>query len=495
MVSFLYVGDRRLMLSGKSRFIQLGLALGAIVWIASCAAFMRIQREGVSFFTAWTRSESKSEAEDVTSDQAEGEVTESETLEDTFSPVEIVELTAEEHFQSAIDAFESDHPEEAREHFNKALERLSEKELSLETHFELATLYLTRVNGNGNGNGHDAIELVNPDTVEPGRPDFSETFSIPENLPTVEAIIDSVTKGDREGFQAGLDRMAFYQEEIRRLIQEEDMPEELVILPLVESSYDIRTTSRRGARGLWQFMPSTARKYRLNQNPKDRAYLEERLDLDKSTRAAMRYLRDLYNLFGSWELALSGYNWGERNVSEMMLKHYSRDYWNIRGAPSKTFPKETRRYIDKVYAFALIARDPEKYGFEIGRSPFPPTEQITVKPEHGDLNEIARECLRDPEVLRLLNPELTLGRTPPAHEEYTIAIPRGTRVLFEVALAENRIGRRPLSEGVHNYVIRRGDTLISIAKRYGTSVQAIRDANGLRGHLIIAGKTLQIPIN
>ncbi len=479
------------------RIIQLGIAIGAALWIASCAAFSKLQTEGISFFSSLNKKDS--EVTEPSGEKPDIDVQLSETSEETSeetSPVtETAKLSPEEYFQSAIEAWESDRRDEARENFQKAVAALSEKDLPLETYFELGTLYLARLNGNGKQNGNGIEEISIENTTATGAPDYFDTFNIPEDIPSIEAIVEDVMNGDKKGFQAGLNRMAFYEPEIRRLIREEGMPEELIVLPLVESSYEVQTTSRRGAKGLWQFMPSTGHKYNLNNNPEDRPYLDERLDWEKSTQAAMRYLKDLYSLFGSWDLALSGYNWGERNVSEMMLKHYTRDYWRLRGSPGRTFPKETRRYIDKVYAFALIAQDPEKYGFEPGRSPYPKTEKILVKPEYGDLKEIARVCKYEPEVLKVLNAELILGHSPPSRDEYEITVPAGTRVLYEVALAENRLGRRPVSASVHDYTIRRGDTLISIARRYGTSVQAIRDANGLRGHLIIAGKTLKVPVN
>ncbi|OGP73106.1 MAG: hypothetical protein A2Y80_00765 [Deltaproteobacteria bacterium RBG_13_58_19] len=174
-------------------------------------------------------------------------------------------------------------------------------------------------------------------------------------------------------FQTYLARSGRYLPMIRRIFREYALPQDLVYLALVESGFSPLARSPAGAVGLWQFIEGTARRYNLKVDN----WVDERLDPEKATRAAARYLKDLYRQFGCWYLAAAGYNAGEKRVQGVMDRHGTRDFWVM--AQKKLLPQETCNYVPQLIAATLIAKNPEKYGFtRIAHLPPWSHEQVQV---------------------------------------------------------------------------------------------------------------------
>ncbi len=158
----------------------------------------------------------------------------------------------------------------------------------------------------------------------------------------------------KKSLEAALRRAKLYEPYIAPILKKYGLPEELLLLPVVESSFNPFAVSRSGAAGIWQFIPSTAKRYGLKIN----SLVDERFDVLKSTHAAAKYLRDLYQMFGNWELALAAYNCGEGCVQR---RTDGRDFW----LNQNRLPKETKNYVPSFFAVLLIARNPSKYGLSL----------------------------------------------------------------------------------------------------------------------------------
>jgi membrane-bound lytic murein transglycosylase D len=237
---------------------------------------------------------------------------------------------------------------------------------------------------------------------------------------------------------------------MRAVFREAGLPEELVNLAFVESDVNPRATSHANAAGIWQFIPATAERYGMRTN----AWLDERRDPEKSTRAAAGYLKYLYARFRSWPLALAAYNAGEATVQDAIKRQRTRDFWRLR------LPAETRRFVPAFMAMTVIARDPKRYGF----SP-PPEEPFDTDRLHiaepTEIRLIAEAAGTSARHLRELNPELVGSATPPDRPAYALRIPRRVQWI--------------------SHKVRGGETLAAIAKRYQVGVQVLREMNGLSG--------------
>ncbi len=159
---------------------------------------------------------------------------------------------------------------------------------------------------------------------------------------------------NRRFFELTLQRANYYMPLIKPIVRKHGLPEELALLPVIESAFNNHAVSRSGAAGLWQFIPSTARRYGLRVDQ----FVDERFDVLKATDAAMRYLKDLYSMFGNWELAIASYNCGENCV---VRRTGGIDFW----ATQRFLPEETRNYVPAFFAVLLLARDPEMYGLSV----------------------------------------------------------------------------------------------------------------------------------
>jgi membrane-bound lytic murein transglycosylase D len=251
---------------------------------------------------------------------------------------------------------------------------------------------------------------------------------------------------------------------------------------MIESGFNPVATSHAGARGLWQFMAATARRYGLRIDH----WVDERLDPEKSTMAAAAYLRDLYNLFGSWFLAQAAYNAGEGTVARAIRATGSSDFWTL--ARTGFLRRETKEFVPQILAATHIGREPLRYGFE-PLQPSPPLWERVAVPGSTDLRWVSASSGIAIDALRSLNPELVQGVTPPGGP-YDLSVPVGTRSGVLVALAQPRrasvAGSGPASGAIRAsadhqqiHVVRPRDTVNSIAKRYGVSVGDVLRWNSL----------------
>ena len=305
--------------------------------------------------------------------------------------------------------------------------------------------------------------------------------------PQVERFIDYFQNKQRKHFSVWLERSCRYMPIMEEILREQGLPVELSHMALIESGFNPRAQSRARAVGPWQFMRYTGRKYGLKIDE----WIDERRDPIKSTYAAARYLKDLYNIFGCWHLAAAGYNAGEGRIMRALRKSGAEDFWELTHYPY--IRRETKNYVPKLLAALLISEEPEEYGFEEIECMSPLEYDEIVVEFPVDLKKIARFLEIPVKDLWGLNPELRYPFTPPNSSAYDLRVPPGTGP--EV---EQHIASIPPSERltlVHHRV-RRGETLSTIARRYRTRVSAIMNLNNIRNrHRIRAGQTLLIPIS
>lgn len=288
---------------------------------------------------------------------------------------------------------------------------------------------------------------------------------------------------------AYLDRVGKRGERYLHYIIEEaekrNMPLELALLPIVESAFDPFAYSHGRAAGPWQFIPSTGRMFGMNQG----YWADQRRDIIASTDAALTYLQRYAERFdGDWLLALAAYNAGGGTVNKAIRRNKRNnqptDFWSLK------LPKETRAYVPKLIALSQIVKEPEKFG--IALHPIANEGYFEIVDTGGqiDLAQAAKLADISMEELYLLNPAFNQWATDP-NGPHRLLIPKSYAEKFRTALAALPQDQRMQWQ---RYTIRSGDSLITIAKRHGVTVQMLRNANKLRGNTIIAGESLLIPV-
>lgn len=280
-------------------------------------------------------------------------------------------------------------------------------------------------------------------------------------------------------FQEWLLRLNRYQPMVEAIFDQFNIPKELVYLSLVESGFNPHAYSRSRAVGPWQFIRSTARLYGLRVD----RYVDERRDPIKSTIAAARYLKDLYDLFGTWPLAMAAYNAGEGRVSRALARTSGESYWTI--ARTRLLHRETKNYVPRFMAATIIASAPDTYGFVMNSNDFHRFEEVVVPPLIH-LRSVAQATGIAYAELKHLNPELRRNLTPPDSEGYLLKVPIGTSALVLEHLDKIR------SVTSHRYRVRWGDTLSTIARQYSVTVSELKAFNNLRTNVIRAGQVLVV---
>lgn len=412
-------------------------------------------------------------------------------------------------FNAGVASYRAGHLERARQDFDRAVDWMLMSGLDLGADPRLEQLF-HRLVGTihayelealraGDGFAEQATEAAPLDeivemTFPPGAGlagvTAEELLALPHDLPlTVNEYVLSYlnffqTPRGRAIVERGLQRAGRYRPMIERVLAEEGVPQDLIYLAQAESAFQPHALSRARARGIWQFMAHRGEEYGLRRS----WWVDERSDPEKSTRAAARHLRDLYTQFGDWYLALAAYNSGPGNVSRAVERTGYADFWEL--YRRNVLPRETQNYVPIILALTLIAKDPDRYGIQV--RPDPPIHTDRVRPGRPlDLRVVA-ELLDTPlETLRAMNPQMLRLVTPP-DPEFELSIPAGTAERFYVELAA-----LPLQKWVawRRHTIQRGETLSIIARRHGTSIQAIAEANGInvRSPLRI-GQELIIPV-
>ncbi len=308
--------------------------------------------------------------------------------------------------------------------------------------------------------------------------------------PRVLDLVEAYQGRMRPTLERALERGSKYLPRMQSTLREEGVPPEFAYgVPIVESGYSLHATSHAGAVGPWQFIRGTGKRYGLRID----GYVDERRDPEKATRAAARYLRDLYDRFGDWHLALAAYNTGEGNIERIQNKRGCDTFWEMR--ERGFLPSETSEYVPKVLAAMQVAREARQYGIEIPDSPERRFDVIEVT-RPISLKAVAQLSGSDLDTIKELNPALRRGMVPP--DGYPIRLPEGTREQFTLALASYREPppsvRHASSTRGRTHRVRRGETLSRIARRYGVSVRALQRANGIaRARALRTGQRLHIP--
>lgn len=281
----------------------------------------------------------------------------------------------------------------------------------------------------------------------------------------------------------GLRRAGRYRPMIERILSEEGMPQDLIYLAQAESAFQPTAVSRAQAVGLWQFISERGREYGLQRT----WWVDDRQDPEKSTRAAARHLRDLYDEFGDWYLAMAAYNSGPGNVQKAIERTGYADFWEL--YKRNVLPKETRNYVPIILALTLIAKDPGRYGISVIPEPYAATDR--VKPGLPiDLRLVAETIDVDVETLRALNPSL-LRMVTPNDPNYELKLPAGTADRFLTGIADI-----PPAHWVswRRHRVEEGESLTQIARVFRVTPAAIADANGLDSHAPLeVGQKLIIP--
>lgn len=293
--------------------------------------------------------------------------------------------------------------------------------------------------------------------------------------------------GVRPHFVKWLGRSHRYIARYREIMKEEGLPQDTVYLAMIESGFGNFAYSRARASGPWQFIAQTGRLFGLDQD----FWVDERRDPERSAHAAARFLKRLYEQTGDWRLAWAGYNAGLGRVLKAQQKGYA-DFWAMAAVPGKKVLRpETKGYVPKLMAAAIIAKHPEAFGFkadEIERQSWSEYTEVEI-PSATLLSVVARAAGIGERELIDLNPELRRSCTPP--RKYTLKIPAAAESAFAEAWPEVRAKVRTSFAG---HVIRRGDTLGGIAAHYGVPVQGIMEMNNLRdGRRLRVGTELLIP--
>jgi len=282
-----------------------------------------------------------------------------------------------------------------------------------------------------------------------------------------------------------LKRVGLYQPIIGEALRKEALPQDLIYLAAAESAFNPFALSRARAKGIWQFMLGRAIEYGLKRD----RWVDEREDPVKSTQAAARHLKDLYQQFGDWFLAMAAYNCGPVNVQKAIEKTGYADYWTLRQLHA--LPADTENYVPVILATALIAKDPRAYGFDVQPDPPLIVDQVAVSAP-TDLRLVAQLLDRPVEELIRLNPSLLRWTTPANNPQFVLNLPQGTKEAFEQAIAaipeDKRIWWRA-------YKVGDGETVASVAKKFRVSAMTLAEVNQIkRDAMLEEGVRLVLPM-
>jgi len=410
-------------------------------------------------------------------------------------PDPVVDLITrvEKEYQSGQDNYKAGHLEAAKQNFDQAFNLLLESPLEIRSDERLQREFDRLLDGVNSlelealqqGDGFteqksepapidEANEVTYP--VDPGikakaEAEVKETHSdLPLMLTDpVASYINYFSTRGRGTLESALARGGRYREMIEHTLKQEGVPQDLIYLAQAESGFHPLAVSRAGARGMWQFMASRARGYGLERD----WWVDERQDPEKATRAAARHLKDLYNQFGDWYLAMAAYNSGPGTVQNAVKRTGYADYWEL--YKRNVLPKETRNYVPIILAVTIMAKNPMQYGLD-DVVPEKPVPYDTIKINYPVDLRLVAECVDSSAgELQDLNPSL-LRWTTPKNQQFELHLPAGTREHYLSAISavppDMRVWWR-----YHN--VAPGDSLASIARAYRTSPRVIAQANGI----------------
>ena len=333
-----------------------------------------------------------------------------------------------------------------------------------------------------------------PKTPEVGVEKVEELEMIPTEINgSVEKWIDYFQGRGRPHMERYLLRSTRYEALMKKVLRDNKLPEDLFYIALIESGFSSSAHSHASAVGYWQFIRGTGKRYKLKINK----LVDERRDPVLSTQAASEYFRDLYSRFNSWYLSMAAYNVGEGRVERVIRKYKTRDFWKL-AKIKRALPAETDNYVPKFIAAKLIAKNPDKYGFD-GIDYMPPIEfDHIVTDQPVNLRLMAEKMNINYEDFKALNP-MFKGEIAPLDENKTLGlrIPPGT---YETALlaakesvADEEIFIADQNE-FQNYRVKRGENLATIARKYRTNVAYLRDINDFpRKKKLKVGQKILVP--
>jgi membrane-bound lytic murein transglycosylase D len=338
----------------------------------------------------------------------------------------------------------------------------------------------------------EELKDKNADSAELELPDIDLPLSdIPLALNSkVEYFLYYFQTSGKPSFSRWLSRSSRYIPMMKEILKREGMPEDLVYVAMIESGFQMHARSWANAVGPWQFISDTGRRYSLRIDQ----WVDERKDPVKATTAAALYLKELYGMFnGDWYLAAAGYNAGENKILRAITMYNTSDFWEIsRGSYLK---RETKEYVPKLLAAAIIAKDPARYGFS-DIAYLPAIEFDTVRiPSRTDLELVAKLSGTTYDTIRDMNPDLRHWCTPPNYPDYELKLPKGTKQQFELEYAKVPEDGRFTEKVLYTtYQTRKKDSLKSVARRFGTSPETLSELNGLSKNSRIAGRKLVVPV-
>ncbi len=420
--------------------------------------------------------------------------------------VEIRMRDAEERFEAGKRAYQQGDMAQARREFNRAVDILLSApdnlpdRARLERRLDRMVDAIFRYDLNGMGSGEDADKVVYDKSPLDGilemtfptdptlKPKVKEEIAATvSQLPLEES--DSVisyihffsTERGRKILAAGLRRAGRYRPLIQRILAEEGVPQELIYLAQIESGFLPRAVSYKSAVGMWQFVQWRGREYGLMQT----SATDDRLDPEKATRAAARHLKDLYNQFGDWYLAMAAYNCGPGCVDRAVQRTGYADFWKLREL--HVLPKDTENYVPAILAVTIMAKNAKDYGLDAVDGDAPVEYDTVALDAPTNLALVADAIERPVSEIRELNPALLRGSAPAG---YQLRVPKGTASALMTALEQIPAARRA-SARMHR--VERGETLAAIARMYGSVPAAILAANSNVIDSPEAGELLIIP--
>jgi membrane-bound lytic murein transglycosylase D len=423
-------------------------------------------------------------------------------------PVDSLIAQVEDAYQSGKSNYSAGHIEAAKAAFDRAFNLLLSSNLDIHKNNRLQSEFDKIVDG------VQALEIAalkegdgfTEQKSEPAPIDEASTVTFPvdpnlraqaeqsvrvtsSDLPLmvtdeVASYISYFSTRGRPTLEKALIRSGRYRGMILRVLREEGVPQDLIYLAQAESGFIPLALSHAGARGMWQFMSSRAAEYGLKRS----WWVDERQDPEKSTRAAARHLRDLYEQFGDWYLAMAAYNSGPGTVQQAVQRTGYADFWQL--YRRNVLPTETKNYVPIILAIILMTKNPAQYGLDYLELDRPEDTETVELDSPVDLRLVA-ECVDTTvDKLQELNPSL-LRMTTPRDGKFELRVPHGTAARLEQVIAsvppDMRVWWR-------YHRVAPGETLSEIADKYGASVSAIREANDLSSEEVLADDRLIIPV-
>jgi membrane-bound lytic murein transglycosylase D len=424
-------------------------------------------------------------------------------------PVEATIAEAEKAYNSGESNYKAGHLDAAKQDFNHAVDILMQGPVDirdddrLQQEFDKITDEINQMEmaafKEGDGFSEQQAEPAPIDEANqsnlPADPKLKakaeqELQTVQSDLPLVindyvAGYINYFSTTGRATFENSVARAGKYRDMILRIFKEEGLPQDLIYLAQAESGFKPLALSRARARGMWQFMASRGAGYGLHRN----WWVDDRQDPEKATRAAARHLKDLYNEFGDWYLAMAAYNSGPGNVQQAVKRTGYADFWEL--YKRNVLPAETKNYVPIILAMTIMSKNPAQYGLDSVQLQPPLTYDVVRVNYPVDLRLVA-ECVdATAEQLIELNPSL-LRRTTPKDEPFDLHLPPGTKDKYETAIAAIPQDKRVIWR---YHKVAAGDTLAGIARKYHTTQHAIEEVNNLQTAELTPDTKLVIPIS